>query len=66
MSKKGNRSYERMFYLFSDILLYAKPRLQLEMGAAAGYQCCCILPLQHCVVQRVFGQQGEAALFTVI
>lgn len=54
-----------MFYLFSDILMYAKPRLHLDAGA--GYQCCCILPLQHCTVNKVLGQDGngQAALFSV-
>ena len=62
VSSRSNRTFERMFYLFSDILLYAKPRLPLE-----GFQICCILPLHHCVVTRVFGQQrqAESALFTV-
>ena len=64
VGKKGGRSYERMFYLFSDMLMYAKPRMHLDAGAGA-YQCCCILPLQHCTVNKVLGQGQEAALFSV-
>jgi len=66
------RMDERTFFLFSDVLMYAKPRL-LD-GAASGavrawggvsqrsssLVCCCIMPLHHCRVERVFGQ-GHAA-----
>ena len=62
------RMDERTFFLFSDILMYAKPRL-LD-GAASGavrawggvshrsssLVCCCIMPLHHCRVEHVFGQ----------
>jgi len=77
---------ERRFFLFSDILMYAKPRL-LD-GAASGavrawggvshrssaspsLVCCCIMPLHHCHVQRVFGHShgagsnGQGTLFSV-
>ena len=66
VSKKGGRSYERMFYLFSDMLMYAKPRL-LDAGSAhQAYTCCCVFPLQHCHVTRVFGHSaGQGALFSV-
>jgi len=78
VSKRSSigRMDERTFFLFSDILMYAKPRL-LD-GAASGAVrawggvgsrssssspsliCCCIMPLHHCHVQRVFGQRHGA------
>ena len=69
VSKNGGRSYERQFFLFSDILMYAKQRL-LDSGAHHSYICCCILPLNHCTASRVFGghaatQGTEGSLFTV-
>ncbi len=65
VSRKGGRSHERKFYLFNDMLMYAKPKL-LENGDCAAYSCCCVLPLHHCRVSRVLGcGQGEGALFTV-
>lgn len=74
VSKRASfcRSNERTFFLFSDVLMYAKPRL-LE-GAGGGsvrawgggggrtpasspsLVCCCILPLHHCRVERVLGR----------
>ena len=65
VSRKGGRSHERKFFLFSDMLMYAKPKL-LENGLHSAYMCCCMLPLQHCRVSRVLGcGQGEGTLFTV-
>ena len=77
ISKRSSvgRIDERTFFLFSDVLMYAKPRL-LD-GAASGavrawggaggrsssspsLVCCCIMPLHHCRVERVFGQCHEA------
>ena len=88
VSKRSSvgRMDERTFFLFSDILIYAKPRL-LD-GAASGavrawggvgsrsssspsLVCCCIMPLHHCRVERVFGQghgaesNGQGTLFSV-
>ena len=73
VSKRGSffRSYERTFFLFSDVLMYAKPRL-LEGATGGGVRgwasgagrcsasspsliCCCIMPLHHCHVERVLG-----------
>jgi len=78
VSKRSSlsRMDERTFFLFSDIVMYAKPRL-LD-GAASGAVrawggvssrssssspsliCCCIMPLHHCRVERVFGQRHGA------
>ncbi|XP_076450012.1 rho guanine nucleotide exchange factor 39-like [Babylonia areolata] len=52
VSRKGVRSHERMFFLFNDVLLYGKPRL-VESGGRS-YTCCCVLPIKHCKVERVF------------
>ncbi|XP_048241780.1 rho guanine nucleotide exchange factor 39-like isoform X1 [Haliotis rufescens] len=52
VARKGGRSHERMFFLFSDILLYGKPKL-LD-GGSRTYNCCCVLPLKHCQIHPVF------------
>ena len=41
-----------MFFLFNDILLYGKPKL-VESGGHS-YTCCCVLPIKHCKLERVF------------
>lgn len=53
VSRKGGKSQERMFFLFSDMLIYGKPKL-LDSGNSS-YSCCCVLPLRHCTVERVLG-----------
>ncbi|RUS81917.1 hypothetical protein EGW08_010303 [Elysia chlorotica] len=52
VSRKGGKAYERMFFLFSDILLYGKPKF-LD-GGGSSYTCSCVLPLRHCKVEPVF------------
>ncbi|GFN87770.1 hypothetical protein PoB_001427600 [Plakobranchus ocellatus] len=52
VSRKGGKAYERMFFLFSDILLYGKPKF-LD-GGSKSYTCSCVLPLRHCKVEPVF------------
>ncbi|XP_070199938.1 rho guanine nucleotide exchange factor 39-like [Littorina saxatilis] len=52
VSRKGVKSFERVFFLFNDVLLYGKPRL-LESGGRS-YTCCCVLPVKHCKLERVF------------
>lgn len=52
VSRKGGKSFERMFFLFNDVLLYGKPKL-LESGGRS-YTCCCVLPIKHCKLERVF------------
>lgn len=49
--KGGGKSHDRMFFLFSDMLLYGKPKL---LDTANSYNCSCVLPLRHCSVQRLF------------
>ncbi|CAG5131031.1 unnamed protein product [Candidula unifasciata] len=53
VSRKGGKSHDRMFFLFSDILLYGKPKF-LD-GGGKSYTCSCVLPLRHCKVDQVFG-----------
>ncbi|XP_013402225.1 rho guanine nucleotide exchange factor 39 [Lingula anatina] len=48
VSRTGGSSHERMFFLFSDMLLYAKP-------VNSKYVCCCVFPLHHCYVERMLG-----------
>ncbi|KAL8563722.1 hypothetical protein ACOMHN_063490 [Nucella lapillus] len=57
VSRKGDKSHERMFFLFNDVLLYGKPRL-VESGGRS-YTCCCLLPIKHCKVERVFFTKGK-------
>ncbi|KAL4225608.1 Rho guanyl-nucleotide exchange factor [Mactra antiquata] len=53
MSRKGGKSMERMFFLFSDLIIYGKPKL-LDSGKHS-FTCCCMLPLRHCTVEKVLG-----------
>ncbi|KAH3887402.1 rho guanine nucleotide exchange factor 39-like [Dreissena polymorpha] len=53
ISRRAGKSQERMFFLFSDMLLYGKPRLLDSCNNS--YSCCCVLPLRHCSVERVLG-----------
>ena len=48
-----------MFFLFSDILLYGKPRLLDSLNNS--YTCCCVLPLKHCQLETVFGGSKRGA-----
>lgn len=48
-----------MFFLFSDILLYGKPRLLDSTNNS--YTCCCVLPLKHCQLETVFGGSKRGA-----
>lgn len=62
---RGTRSHMRMFFLFNDMLIYAKPR-PLSMCETMSYACCCIYPLNHCSVHTVFGEtNSKGALFTI-
>lgn len=58
VSRKGGKSQERMFFLFSDMMIYGKPKL-LDSGNNS-YSCCCVLPLRHCSVERVLGSVQRA------
>ncbi|CAH1785476.1 unnamed protein product [Owenia fusiformis] len=54
--RKGyGKPQERKFYLFSDMLMYAKPRL-LENDHRS-LTCCCVLPLKYCAVERTLGEK---------
>ena len=53
ISRRGGKPQERMFFLFSDMILYGKSRL-LDTGNNS-YSCCCKLPLRHCQVEAVLG-----------
>ncbi|ELU12818.1 hypothetical protein CAPTEDRAFT_186498 [Capitella teleta] len=65
VSRKAGRSHDRLFYLFSDLLMYTKPRL-LEGTTLQTQTCCCVFPLAHCKVMRVFGNAaGQGSLFTI-
>ena len=58
VSRRGGKSHDRMFFLFSDMLIYGKPRL-LD-GGNKSYSCCCVLPLKHCQIDKVFGTTKQA------
>ncbi|CAC5387074.1 unnamed protein product [Mytilus coruscus] len=62
VSRKGGKSHDRMFFLFSDMLLYGKAKF-LDSGNNT-YSCCCVLPLKHCQVERMFGhsKNGNTSL----
>ncbi|XP_041366523.1 rho guanine nucleotide exchange factor 39-like [Gigantopelta aegis] len=52
VARRTGKAQERMFFLFSDVLLYGKPKL-VDSGKKM-YSCCCVLPLKHCHVEPVF------------
>ncbi|XP_069133251.1 rho guanine nucleotide exchange factor 39-like [Argopecten irradians] len=53
VSRRGGKPLDRMFFLFSDMLIYGKPKF-LDSGNKS-YSCCCVLPLKHCEIERVLG-----------
>lgn len=59
ISKRGGKPHDRMFFMFSDILLYGKPRLLDSTNNS--YTCCCVLPLKHCQLETVFGGSKRGA-----
>lgn len=67
VTKNGSGSHERMFFLFSDILIYAKHNMSLERPRLAKpYTCSAVIQLQDCRVDLVLGEQkidGTGALF---
>ncbi|XP_036363182.1 rho guanine nucleotide exchange factor 39-like isoform X1 [Octopus sinensis] len=56
VARKGGKSHDRMFFLFSDMLIYAKPKL---LDTCNSFNCCCVLPLRHCTIQRLFEDNKE-------
>lgn len=69
VSRKGFGSRERMFFLFSDMLIYAKPNVTIERPLSPKtYLCRQVIPLGLCDVQLVLGQKRAVetgALFKV-
>ncbi|XP_033112808.1 rho guanine nucleotide exchange factor 39-like [Anneissia japonica] len=66
VSKKGNKSHDRMFFLFSDIMVYAKPTFLENTDSATSFTCRCIINLLDCSVECVLGDHkvpGAGALF---
>lgn len=50
----------RMFFLFSDALLMAKPRPPLHLLKSGTFVCRALYPMSQCQLNRVFGHSGGA------
>ncbi|XP_047686166.1 rho guanine nucleotide exchange factor 39 isoform X1 [Prionailurus viverrinus] len=48
----------RMFFLFSDVLLMAKPRPPLHLLQSGTFACRALYPMAQCQLHRVFGHSG--------
>ncbi|XP_005326304.2 rho guanine nucleotide exchange factor 39 isoform X1 [Ictidomys tridecemlineatus] len=48
----------RMFFLFSDVLLMAKPRSPLHLLQSGTFACKALYPMAQCQLCRVFGHSG--------
>uniref|UniRef100_A0A8C4MBY9 Rho guanine nucleotide exchange factor 39 n=1 Tax=Equus asinus TaxID=9793 RepID=A0A8C4MBY9_EQUAS len=48
----------RMFFLFSDVLLMAKPRSPLHLLQSGTFACQALYPMAQCELHRVFGHSG--------
>ncbi|XP_058379456.1 rho guanine nucleotide exchange factor 39 isoform X2 [Diceros bicornis minor] len=48
----------RMFFLFSDVLLMAKPRPPLHLLQSGTFACQALYPMAQCELHRVFGHSG--------
>lgn len=62
------KAKERMVFLFSDILIYAKPKLIRSKDQLKRYECRCVLPLFNSSVELVHSDQrapGISALLKV-
>ncbi|XP_022083812.1 rho guanine nucleotide exchange factor 39-like [Acanthaster planci] len=69
VSKKGSTAHERMFFLFNDMLIYAKPNLLDPLASTRSYCCRGVIPLDQCEVQCVLGElktSGSGALFKIV
>ncbi|KAL7644689.1 UNVERIFIED_CONTAM: hypothetical protein RMT77_004230 [Armadillidium vulgare] len=76
VSRKGKGSQARLFFLFSDMLIYTKlpsqnvPQASKEVSCApteidlkpGSLECCCMLPLRYCRVNTVFGGSGDQGI----
>lgn len=47
-----------MFFLFSDVLVMAKPRPPLHLLQSGTFVCRAVYPMAQCHLQRVFGHSG--------
>ncbi|XP_075416216.1 rho guanine nucleotide exchange factor 39 isoform X2 [Tenrec ecaudatus] len=50
----------RMFFLFTDLLLRAKPRPPLHLLQSGTFACQALYPMAQCQLHRVFGHSGGA------
>ncbi|XP_032979924.1 rho guanine nucleotide exchange factor 39 isoform X3 [Rhinolophus ferrumequinum] len=48
----------RMFFLFSDVLIMAKPRPPLHLLQSGTFACRALYPMAQCQLHRVFGHSG--------
>ncbi|XP_007945208.1 rho guanine nucleotide exchange factor 39 [Orycteropus afer afer] len=48
----------RMFFLFTDVLLMAKPRPPLHLPQSGTFACRALYPMAQCQLHRVFGHSG--------
>ncbi|XP_007522955.1 rho guanine nucleotide exchange factor 39 isoform X2 [Erinaceus europaeus] len=48
----------RMFFLFSDMLLVAKPRPPLHLLQSGTFVCRALYPMAQCQLERIFGHSG--------
>ncbi|KAK3855102.1 hypothetical protein Pcinc_038478 [Petrolisthes cinctipes] len=77
VSRNGNNSQPRLFFLFTDVLLYTKlPAVNFSPNPTSrsgievlegeykpgSLECCCLLPLRHCSILPVLGS-GTRGLF---
>ncbi|POI30008.1 hypothetical protein CIB84_006242, partial [Bambusicola thoracicus] len=63
---KGEELKRRMFFLFSDILISAKPCHPLHLLNSTKFACTAVYPLHQCVVDKVFGHtQSEGGLLSL-
>lgn len=63
---KGEELKRRMFFLFSDILIAAKPCHPLHLLNSNKLSCQAVYPLHQCSVDKVFGHtQSQGGLLSV-
>lgn len=63
---KGGEVQQRMFFLFSDILLATKPCHPLHPWNSHKFACQAVYPLSQCTLTKVFGHtQRQGGLLSV-
>ncbi|XP_072215828.1 rho guanine nucleotide exchange factor 39 isoform X2 [Excalfactoria chinensis] len=63
---KGEELKRRLFFLFSDIFISAKPCHPLHLVNSDKFACTAVYPLHQCVVNKVFGHtQGDGGLLSL-